>query len=350
MSKTAQLILNFGTGLGGALVARQIGLPIPFLLGSLAATAALSMGLAARTGQRLFYPQTLREIFIAVIGAMIGSTFTPEIFAMAPVLAITLSAMVIFVVLAQTSNYVIFRQLGGYDPATARYAAMPGGLIEAIELGEKAGGDVEVLSIQHFVRIVLVIIVVPLLFLLATGDTVGSSDGQTLGKSQTDWRDWAAFGVIAPIGLLIGHLLHFPAAPLLGPMVFTAILQATGAVDLQGPTLLLNIAQVVVGASLGARFASSTPRRLAAALGLGVASVAVTMGIASGMALLLAPWVALDFRTLLISFAPGGVTEMSLVALSLGVSPVLVTAHHLFRILFTVAVAVLLSKLPRHKA
>ncbi|MEY8837729.1 AbrB family transcriptional regulator, partial [Cribrihabitans sp. XS_ASV171] len=47
----------------------------------------------------------------------------------------------------------------------------------------------------------------------------------------------------------------------------------------------------------------------------------------------------MPFSALLISFAPGGVTEMSLIALSLGVSPLLVTVHHLFRIIMSVTLA-----------
>jgi uncharacterized membrane protein AbrB (regulator of aidB expression) len=39
---------------------------------------------------------------------------------------------------------------------------------------------------------------------------------------------------------------------------------------------------------------------------------------------------------MLISFAPGGVTEMALVALSLQANPALVTLHHVWRILVTV--------------
>ncbi len=340
----SELVLILGSGLLGALVAHAIGLPIPFLLGSLAATATMALTLAARTGRSLFYPKRLREVFVGVIGTMIGTTFTPDILEMVPTLFITLCAMVVFVALALGANYAIFRLLGGYDRPTATYAAMPGGLIEAVEIGERAGGDVETLSIQHFVRIVLVIITVPMLFLAVTGEAVGSAAGQTLEKSPANWQDWATIGALALIGVWIGRRLHLPAAPLIGPMVLTAGLQAGGLIDLQGPQLLLNAAQLVVGSSLGARFANSTTRRLLAALGLGVISVAVTLAIASGLALALEPFVPLSFQTLLISYSPGGVTEMSLVALSLGASPVLVSTHHLFRIILAVGVASLLSK------
>ena len=48
--------------------------------------------------------------------------------------------------------------------------------------------------------------------------------------------------------------------------------------------------------------------------------------------------VPIPLDVLFVSYAPGGVTEMSLIALSLQVSPVIVAAHHLFRIIVTVII------------
>lgn len=331
-----QLVLIFGAAGVGVVAALAIGLPIPFLLGSLVGAASLSMTLATRTDQRLYYPQLLREVFVAVIGVMIGATFTPAVIDQVPSLTLTLGAMTLFVGLVQGVNYVIFRHIGKYDRATATFAAMPGGLIEAVSLGERAKADVETLTIQHFVRIVLVIVAVPLLFLAFTGESVGSAAGETLQTNVAKYSDWLLTVILALSGLFIGKRFHLPAAPLLGPLVITALLQATQVVDMQGPQLLLNVAQFVVGASLGAQFAKSRPRQLATSIGLGLLSVTVTLAIAALAALALMQVAPFSFQMLFISFSPGGITEMSLIALSLEVSPVLVSTHHLFRILLTV--------------
>ncbi|GGE62271.1 AbrB family transcriptional regulator [Actibacterium pelagium] len=343
--KSAQLALVLGAGIAGAFFAVLIGMPIPFLIGSLLAAAIVSLAYVGKTGQKLFYPETLRRGFIAVIGTMIGSTFSPEVLQMAPILLVTLTAMAVFVVLVQGANFVIFRRLGGYDTATATYAAMPGGLIEAITLGEKAGANVEQLSMQHFVRIVVVIVSVPMLFLAVTGESVGSAAGETLERSPADLLDWVLVAVLATVGFWVGQRLRLPAAPLTGPLIITGVLQATGVIDLQGPTNLLNIAQLIVGAGLGARFSNATPSQMVRSLGLGCVSITVTLLIASALALLLVQLAPVSFQTMLISFAPGGVTEMSLIALTLNVSPVLVSAHHLARILMTVAMISLWAKL-----
>jgi uncharacterized protein len=342
-AKYLQLALLLASGVIGAMLAHWAGLPIPFLLGSMAASATLSLLTYARTGNRLWFPNRLRQTFIAVIGIMIGTSFGPEALDAAPDLAVTLTAMMLFVALAQLLNFQIFHRIGGFDRVTATYAAMPGGLIEAVSLGEKAGGDAETLSLQHFMRIVLVIVSVPLLFQLFTGESVGSAAGQSLQKAPSDRLDWLLFPLLVPLGIWLGLRLKLPAGHLIGPLILTATLQALGVIDLNGPAILVNLAQLVVGTALGANFARSTLARLLAAVSLGAVSVGTTLALASGFALLLEQVVPMSFGALLISFAPGGVTEMSLVALSLGIAPVLVTVHHLFRIMFTVTVAGILT-------
>jgi len=337
--KFLDLAVTLVLGLCGALLAKAGGLPIPYLLGSLGSVAAVSLTRYARTGARFWFPQPLRRAAVATIGTMIGATFTAEILSTAPSLLMSLSAIILFVALAQSANYVIFRHIGRYDVTTSIFSAMPGGLIEAVTLGEKAGANIEKLSVQHFVRIVLVIVSVPTLFWLFTGRTVGSAAGQTLELSPAHWNDWLWIAIIAPIGVFVGPRLKLPASHMLGPMLLAAVLHASGVITVQGPTLLLNAAQLVVGSALGTMFARSTLRHLAAAMGLGGLSVATMLSLATGIAYVLDGHVPMSFEALVISFAPGGVTEMSLVALSLGISPVLVTVHHIFRIIFTVSVA-----------
>jgi hypothetical protein len=67
----------------------------------------------------------------------------------------------------------------------------------------------------------------------------------------------------------------------------------------------------------------------------GILCLTVALGFALGLAQLVAEPVPAVF----LAFAPGGLAEMSLVALSLEVGVVFVTAHHVLRIVLAVAVA-----------
>ncbi|MBA3324853.1 MAG: AbrB family transcriptional regulator, partial [Rhodobacteraceae bacterium] len=77
-------------------------------------------------------------------------------------------------------------------------------------------------------------------------------------------------------------------------------------------------------------------------LGRSAAAVAAALALAGGMAAALAPVVDAPVAAVFLAFAPGGVAEMGLVAVSLGTEPAFVVAHHLLRIVLTVAIAPLL--------
>ena len=98
---------------------------------------------------------------------------------------------------------------------------------------------------------------------------------------------------------------------------------------------MLYLAQLVVGTGLGANFSGATIKQLLNAFGLGLIAVSLMLVISYGFAVMTANLVPLSFDALFISYAPGGVTEMNLIALSLGISPVITATHHLLRILLT---------------
>ncbi len=100
---------------------------------------------------------------------------------------------------------------------------------------------------------------------------------------------------------------------------------------------------LVIGTTLGVRFTGISPAMLLRGAGLGLLSVGCMLVLGAAMSALLIPLTGESFDVLLISFAPGGVTEMALVALSLNANPAFVTMHHLYRIILTVVVIVRIS-------
>ena len=120
------------------LLARSLGLPLPFMIGPLILTGIIATALPERLPEGYKFPPGLRIVFISVIGLMIGAQVTAELLAAAPRLMLSFAALTLFTVTAHAFNYTVFRRIGGYDRATAFYAATPGGLYESIALGEEA--------------------------------------------------------------------------------------------------------------------------------------------------------------------------------------------------------------------
>lgn len=322
----------------GGWVATQIGTPLPWLLGAMVATA-LALALDLRpAGEALSFPQLPRLAFITIIGAAIGGTAKPDVLGQFAAWWPSLVAVALFVGLAQAANYQIFRRLAGYDPATAYYCSCPGGLIESVQLGEEAGGNPALLTVQHFARIALTVTLVPVVYWLLRGEAVGSAAGvsMTVSKAPITVQDVAIIGTCCLVGAWGGRRIGFPAAIITGPIILSAIAHATGLVEAQPPDWLIGLAQLVIGLGLAMRFKGLTRRLLVTGIGLGLLSVAVMLAIGAAIAEALAVAGVNSFQVLLMCYAPGGVVEMGLIALSLGVSPMAVTLHHIVRIGFTV--------------
>ena len=316
--------------------AQALGMPLPFLLGPL-----ITSGVLAATAQRrlpaAFAGLTgLRIVFIAVIGLMIGAQVTPELFRDSHRLALSFAALTLFVGLAMAWNYAVFRRVGGYDRATAFYSSTPGGLYESIAFGEEAGADPARLVLQQFLRVIMVVAILPIALSLWLGEAVGSAGGMTLARPDVPWSSLPLIALATAGGIGLGHVLRLPARQLTGPMAIGVVLAMSGSLHLDIPQWLVNLAQIVIGAALGMRFKGIAPAMILRGMALSGLSVGGMLGLAALMALALAPLTGEAFDVMLISFAPGGVTEMALVALSLDANPALVTLHHIYRILLTV--------------
>lgn len=334
-------------GLGGA-VAQLLQLPMPWMIGALIASG-LSVALASRAGrfESYSFPIPLRTAFIGLIGVMIGGQATPELLRQMTQLPVTLAALVLFIGIAHAGNVVIFRRIGKFDAATAFYSGTPGGLMESILLGEAAGADARILTLQQFLRIILVVTIVPLGLSLWLGHPVGSAAGD-MGQINGGAVTVPELGLVAlagAAGLGLARLVRLPAGHLTGPLLLTAGLSLSGVVTLHVPFWLIALAQVVVGASLGLRFKGVSAALLRRSAGLTLVSVSFMLALGMGLSLALVQLTDIPFLHLFISFAPGGVTEMSIIALSLAANPALVSLHHVLRILLTVVELTLVSKL-----
>ncbi len=333
---TTIAILAFGAI--AAFAARAVSIPLPFMLGPL-----IAVGLLVSTPARMVlsdaytFPQPLRQGFIAIIGLMIGAQVGPGLFDSAPRLMLSVGALTAFVVIALAGNYLLFRRIGGFDRPTAFFAAAPGGVYESMALGEAAGGDLPRLMTQQFLRIIVVITVLPIGMSLYLGAPVGSAAGASMAHGPVPWSalPWLALAGFA--GWFLGRAVRLPAAQLTGPLMVAAALNLAGLVHLDVPPWLVNLAQVVIGCALGTRFAGIGPGLILRGAALSLVSVGGMLALASLIALMLRPMLGQAFDTLLLSFAPGGVTEMGLIALSMSANPAFVTMHHILRILITVA-------------
>lgn len=336
---TMALALALGAAGGG--IASLLGLPLPILLGSLIAVSAAAIGGLQPTGRVLAVPMPVRNLFIPVIGVSIGTAVTPGILGEAARWWPSLLALLVYIPAAHAIGYGLTRRFGRLDPATSYYGTMPGGFVEAITMGDGAGADAAYLMMLQFLRLILCIVLIPIGFSLATGQSVGSATGMVIGGADhvLTASDWALLILAGALGAWAGHLLRFPAAMVTGPFLLSALVHYVGWVEGGPPGWLIALTQLVVGTSLGARFAGRSPRILLDGLRLSVINVAAMLLLTSVFAAVLHGVVGERWEAVFLAFAPGGLAEMALVALSLELSVIYVTVHHILRIVLAVLVA-----------
>ena len=335
------LILTLLAGWAGGIAASWLNLPLPMLLGSLLVVAAASIAGVRPLGRLPQFPQKLRQPFIPIIGVAIGGAFRPEIVEEAAKWWPSLVALALFIPAVHLMGFRALLAAGGTDRVTAFFGTAPGGLIEAVQMGEEAGADVPMLTMLQFLRLILTLVLVPIGFTVLTGHAVGSAGEMEMTGSDVPLmpRDVAILAACAVAGAWIGVRLHLPAGWIFGPIVLSGAVHLAGITETVPPGWLVAGVQVVIGTGLGVRFAGMAPGAILRALRLAVLNVAITIAGAAAVAFALGPLVGESAASVFLAFAPGGLIEMSLIALSLQVSVVYVTVHHIARILLAVTLA-----------
>jgi membrane AbrB-like protein len=339
LQKVGRFALALGLGAAGGFAFWWLTLPLPWMLGALFATMVAAVG-----GLPLSAPLRIRGAVVAVIGVLLGAGFTPALMQQIGAWSLTLGGLVLYLGLSLAVLVPWFRKVGGFDPRTAYFAAMPGGLSEMVELAEAAKADVARVILAQSLRIVTTIAVIAVWYRWVQGVPVGQVAGQ-VGFAQLGWTDLMILAAAAVVGSLLGRLARLPAPTLLGPMVLSAALHLTEVTKSAPPAELVVMAQVILGTILGCRFAGISARSLLPAAALSLGATVVMLGLALGFALALQWLTGQNADQILLAYAPGGLTEMSLVALALHAEAAFVATHHVVRILLVIVAAPVLFRL-----
>lgn len=146
------LLTSLTIGAIGGTFFQLTGLPLAWMLGPLIANL-----LVLSQGINVVVPERLRNIFLAVMGLVLGSQVTPELAQRVidwPVSAVLL----ILGIGASTAVASAWYRRCGFDSVSAWFAAAPGAMTAMIILGDKCGGDPQRIAIAQSLRVILVIL------------------------------------------------------------------------------------------------------------------------------------------------------------------------------------------------
>jgi membrane AbrB-like protein len=333
-----RLYKTVAIGAAGGAIFFYFRMPLAWMMG-----AMVICTIASLSGIKLQIPGLLRSIMVSVLGVLLGSTFTPEAMDKASQWPLTMLSLALYIVVLTGLLYLYFTRFQSYDPVTAFFSATPGGLNEMVIAGGAMGGDERTIALVHGARVLLVVMVIPFWFRYTDGErAITTAVGPSIAG--TSLVDIGALVICAVVGVLFGRLLRLPAYKIVGPMLVSAGVHIAGLTSSAPPWEIVAIAQVVVGSSVGARFSGVPLERVLKTIAASVGATAVMLATTVFFALVLSHVTDLAMAPIVLAFSPGGLAEMSLIALSLGIETAFVATHHAARIAIIIIAAPLVLK------
>lgn len=326
---------TLGLGVFGALVAVLVGMPLPYLLGPLFAVtpAALMRAPVVRPPDWMVTPMRV------VLGVMIGASLTPELFSSIGALGLSMLAVPAFVVLSSLLCYGVYRRIGGYSPPEAYFAALPGGLHSMTAYAEDIGLDIQRIALAQALRVVLVVAAVPLILWAMQADVDVGGAAFVISMADVTIPQHLSMLAAGIAGYVFGKVSRIPGGSIIGPMIVSSGMHLGGIVDAPASFELLALAQVVLGCAIGARFVGEPLGLLRAGLHLAVLGLIASGAVTLALAWPVSVWTGRNFLSVALALAPGGMPEMSLMAIALGLEAAFVTVMHMVRILFVLLMA-----------
>nr|WP_253913215.1 AbrB family transcriptional regulator [Pseudoruegeria sp. HB172150] len=313
----------------GTLLFWWAGLPLPFLFGPMFACL-----LAALAGIPMSGPGKLALAARPVIGVSIGTAVTPGLIAALPDMALSLCLVPFYIAVIGLTGMPFFRYFFRFDPATAWYASMPGGLADMVIFGQEAGGDPRALSLVHATRVLVILTVAPLVMTIGFGENLDRQPGESLLSIPPG--QIALMVAAALIGWGLGERAGLFGAAILGPLIASGTLTVLGLIHHKPPFEIVLAAQFLIGMVVGSGFVGVTMGELVRVVFAGTMFVLFLAVLAVGFT-----WIVVQLGLAgpidaLLAFAPGGQAEMLILAIVAGADLGYVVVHHLARVLLVI--------------
>jgi len=317
-----------------AIVADYFNIPLAWMLGPM-----IAVSIAALSGIKIKMPKLALSSILIVLGLHIGNYIDQNLINQMTEWVWTSIIMFVYILISILIVSKYLQKFSGYNVKTSIFSAAPGALGPLMILAEHEKSDLSQVATSHLIRLIIIITVIPFF-------VVNYSTNEALTIEKFNYIDQNHFHLLI---LLIGSILLIflfdkigvPAALLSGTLVASGILQISEVASYKLPDESINFCLLILGASVGCRFADKSLKEVASNSfhSLVATVILVTLGLLA--AIVATYFVDTNFLTLLLSFSPGGIYEVAVIAIAFDLDPNFVAFHHIIRllmILFTIPI------------
>ncbi|MBO0712277.1 MAG: AbrB family transcriptional regulator, partial [Acetobacteraceae bacterium] len=209
-------------------------------------------------------------------------------------------------------------------------------------IAARYGGEPEPIMVAQTIRVIMTVLAAPFLVIHF------ANDGQFHPIAQTAVLGWTALAALVPVATLGGFLLSrttFPNGWFMGPLIACALIGIAGLVEGRVPDVLLTLAQILTGSSLGAQFRREFLTKLAGMVAASAVSIVLVLIIMAAAAISLGLALHLPIAALALALAPAGMAEMTLTGKVLGLDAALISGFHTVRIIMVMGLVVPVFKI-----
>ena len=226
------------------------------------------------------------------------------------------------------------------------YSGVDSGLYAMTAFAEDVGVGIRRLTICHTLRVTLVVILIPVGIEQYLGSELTRAvSSASSGLTPLSVRDVGMLLGSGVLGAVLGHLSRLPGGLIVGPMIVSGLFHVAQLNTAQPPIEIAVVAQVILGASIGARFVGEEIANIRRVAGYTLGHVALMLLLTLVFSIVMVRLFDIPPVTSVIGFAPGGLMEMALVALGLNIDVGVVATLHLTRIITILLLAPVIYKL-----
>ena len=317
------LIISFPS----AIIAEYFNIPLAWFLGPMIITS-----IAALSGLKIIMPKIVLSFILIILGLHIGNYIDQNLFNQMFDWIWTSLIMLIYIIICILVVAKYLQKFAGYGQKASIFSAAPGALGPLMILAENEKTDLSQVATSHLIRLIIIITVIPFIIVNNTGSEVLLLDN----------FDYMGQNHLKLILLIIASLffifvfdkIRVPAALLSGTLFASGLLQMTDVASYKLPDASINFCLLILGASVGCRFAEKTIKEIAnnSLHSLVATTILVLLGFVA--AYVATFFVDTNILTLILSFSPGGIYEVAVIAIAFNLEPDFVAFHHIIRLLF----------------
>ena len=309
-----------------ALIADFFNLPLAWFLGPMLATS-----LAALLGLKVKIPRLILSLILILLGLYIGNYIDANLFSQIHEWALTSTIMFFYILISIFVVSKYLQKYSNYEKKTSIFSAAPGALGPLMILAENQKTDLSHVATSHLIRLIIIVTVFPFFVNSYYDAELGEFVQETL-KDQ-NISNLIILIIFSIFFILIFDRIKVPAALLSGTLVASGLLQITEIASYQISPIIVDYCLLILGASVGCRFADKTFNEVAKnAFHSFIATfLLVFLGLVAAFAASLI--IDKNFFTLLLSYCPGGIYEVAVIAIFFNLDPEFVSFHHIIRLL-----------------